>query len=62
MDISPDNDRKCMANTKADFELDCKGAIKGKGVINGTTYSGHPTATTLMGTYRNFLYHCFAFF
>jgi hypothetical protein len=30
---------------------------KATGTLKGTTYSGHPTCTTNMGTMRNFLFH-----
>lgn len=30
--------------------------------IDGTTYSGHPTGTTLGNTLRNWIYHLFAMF
>lgn len=33
--------------------------FKGKGLLIGTTYSGHPTCTTLMGTSRNMNIHLF---
>lgn len=40
-----------------------KGAIyKATGKLVGTTYSGHPTCTTLCGTLRNLMYHLFTIF
>jgi len=47
-----------MANVTAKFKVESP-VLNGKGKILGTTYSGHPMATTFMGTYRNFLYHMF---
>lgn len=36
--------------------------VKGKGVLNGTTYSGHPLCTTLGNTTRSWTYHLFGIF
>lgn len=59
--ISDETDAYFLSNVNAKFDIDCRG-MRGRGEIFGTTYSGHPTATTLMGTFRNYLYHCFTFF
>lgn len=56
---SPREDENHLANIEEKFELLSKGGLSGKGTLLGTTFSGHPTATTLMGTTRNFLYHYF---
>jgi hypothetical protein len=56
------------SNTTAKFSMQtkgnkfCKCIFKGKGLLNGTTYSGHNTCTTCGGTYRNFDYHIFGIF
>lgn len=56
-------DRYYTSNVKTDFSFGIalkglKGSIfRGKGKMIGTTYSGHPTCTTLCGTLRNLLYH-----
>lgn len=59
-------DRYYTSNVHSNFSYtinakDVKGSIlRGKGKLRGTTYSGHPTCTTLCGTLRNLLYHMFA--
>lgn len=52
------DDAKNIANIEESFMFMSKG-LSGKGKLLGTTFSGHPTATTLMGTTRNLLYHLF---
>lgn len=62
----PQDDRYLASNTRSDFasEIQVKGVkgavFRAKGTLIGTTYSGHPTCTTLSGTLRNLLYHLFA--
>lgn len=59
------DDRYLSSNTESIFasEITAKGhkgpVYKAKGKLIGTTYSGHPTCTTLCGTLRNLLYHLF---
>jgi len=57
--ISDEMDEDAMCNITCKFDMTSKVKFKGSGKIWGTTYSGHPTATTLMGTLRNFLYHLY---
>lgn len=59
--VSPVDDEYFTANLDATFYFSGK-TSSGRGKLKGTTYSGHCTATTLMGTLRNFLYHLFSFY
>jgi len=54
-----------LASTTNNFKIDAGRflgglTLKGKGVLKGTTFSGHPTATSLGNTMRNWIYHLYA--
>lgn len=61
-------DRYYCSNTVCKFASSIKvkgykGSVyRAKGKLIGTTYSGHPTCTTLCGTLRNLFYHLFGIF
>lgn len=61
-------DRYYTSNVYSDFSFGInargiKGSLlRGKGRLRGTTYSGHPTCTTLCGTLRNLMYHLFSIY